>query len=764
MGTMRTRPGGAAGASAAAGLRVPRWGLTVRHRAGPVRRWRVRRPVLGLVALVGAAGLGVAGAPAAGASPGVAGSAAVAADVAGHPWGSRLALAADASGPLEAFGTDSMDLVFHRAQAQPGNWGGAAWQPFDGSLRAVAAATNQNGLVELFGVNANGDIFHRVQTSPGVWAGSGWVQIPGSLTSIAAARDADGRLEIFGTNINDQIFHMQQTSPGNWAGANWQAYDGSLDQVAAATNQNGLMELFGVNVNGAIFRREQTSPGSWAGSGWVQIPGSLSSVAAARDADGRLEIFGTNVNDQIFHMQQTQPGDWTGATWQQDPGSLTQIAAATNQNGLMELFGINNIGSIYQRVQTTPGTWTGSNWAQLTDIPGPFGPLAAPSTTGTLPATPSSVTVTWYDTSSNERGFKVFKRDLNGNWQQVYQVPTRAMYGSSGSLPLYTYTWTDTSTDVSGQCYRVAAYNDTDIAYSHEECTVRPDPSQFPQHVPTADEQWSGLPSTNDGTGTLSNVGQDADLMYANQTFGVNLRWGNIYTSLWRIEAQGGPNLMMGQAVALKVWGGGWLKYGHENFGTDLQLSDTPVYEWHIIGTNDGSGNDSPLAGHPISCCNDFALWNSSAQAYLIRQGQAFGVDLGWDKPGGGGGGGGGGNPPPTAYSTYKVINCTGAEADTLEFWVRDLTTGSAWTDLGSQAPNWTSDGSCGTDLFDGSPFSFTVPTSGHYYEIAGVDTSPNFCPIDPEPDPNVASNCVRYDGTFLGSTTSNNVALYVAG
>jgi hypothetical protein len=39
-------------------------------------------------------------------------------------------------------------------------------------------------------------------------------------------------------------------------------------------------------------------------------------------------------------------------------------------------------------------------------------------------------------------------------------------------------------------------------------------------------------------------------------------------------------------ARRVKVWGGGWLKNGHENFGTDLELSSTPVHEWHARDWN----------------------------------------------------------------------------------------------------------------------------------------------------------------------------------
>src|SRR5947208_13926227 len=133
--------------------------------------------------------------------------------------------------------------------------------------------------------------------------------------------------------------------------------------------------------------------------------------------------------------------------------------------------------------------------------------------------------------------------------------------------------------------------------------------------------QWGGLSSTNDGTGDLVNYKMNKLLKHGSQTFGVDLNWGD--TSLWRVEAQGGPHLMKGQAVALKVWGGGWLKYGNQTWGVDLQLSSTPVYEWYAIGLqNDPSERAYP--GFSLTDGGTFALWNSSAQAYLVHGDQTW--------------------------------------------------------------------------------------------------------------------------------------------
>jgi hypothetical protein len=250
--------------------------------------------------------------------------------------------------------------------------------------------------------------------------------------------------------------------------------------------------------------------------------------------------------------------------------------------------------------------------------PGPTSPGVYP-----LQASASAVTVRWYDRSSNEQKFVVYRRDQYGAWHSVDQVPTRNMADDSGD-----YTYVDSDRSLSGQCYVIAAVNADGGGYTQEQCTVRPDPSRFPQTVPSSAQQWYGLSDANDGTGDLQNDKRSSytSLTHANQTFGVDLGWSE-NGALWRIEAQGGPHLMRGQAVALRVWGGGWLKYSNQTWGVDVGLSDTPVYQWYVLGGQPGSS---------IAYGSDFALWNSAANAYLVSQHQTWGVSLGWYKQPGG--------------------------------------------------------------------------------------------------------------------------------
>jgi hypothetical protein len=357
--------------------------------------------------------------------------------------------------------------------------------------------------------------------------------------------------------------------------------------------------------------------------------------------------------------------------------------------------------------------------------PGPVAQIPPPAQPGVYPlqATAQAVTVHWYDRSTTEQKFVVYKRDQNGAWQVVDQVPTRSIAGESGD-----YWYLDPETSVSGQCYMIAAVAESSGAgYTQEQCTVRPDPSQFPQTHPASLEEWYGLNHTNDGTGDLYNSIRDLSLTHANQTFGVSLDW-QTNQALWKIEAQGGPTLMHGQAVALRVWGGGWLKYANETWGIDLVLSETPAYEWHVLAGTPGSTLDSGA----------FALWNSAAKDYLVEGHRSIGASLEWYKETQS-------SPPPafpssSGIKTFVAYNCIREERP-LEMWVSDITAGGRWSDMGRLDPERVGDG-CPQK---GSPFTFK-PVSGHKYEVRSVDYQADGCSNDP-----TNSGCLRSETAFVG-------------
>lgn len=350
------------------------------------------------------------------------------------------------------------------------------------------------------------------------------------------------------------------------------------------------------------------------------------------------------------------------------------------------------------------------------------GPPAAPGLCP-LQATPSAVVVSWYNRSDTATGFIVYRLDSQGNRQVVDQVPV-----VTGAPAGQVYSWTDTGTGQSGQCYVVAAVGAQGDGASQTECTVRPNPSL--PGVPVNDNapviQWSGLSSTNDGTGPLVNSqhGSADNLIWSQNKFsffpfhcgcGVDLAFTN-KTSLWKVQATGGPVVMYGEALALRVWGGGWLEYSYQTWGVSLHLVSTPVYQWYILGETTGTTLDS----------SEFALWNSAADDFLVQHDQAFGPDIQWLKktlpPS---------SPPTTTAGGFRQVvayNCY-SEDRPLEMWVEDETTGGGWSDMGTVQPGWSDDGSCGQTAGDTWEFS---PKSGHVYNIEAVDFDADGCSNDP--------------------------------
>jgi len=192
---------------------------------------------------------------------------------------------------------------------------------------------------------------------------------------------------------------------------------------------------------------------------------------------------------------------------------------------------------------------------------------------------------------------------------------------------------------------------------------------------------------------------------------------------------------MYGEAVALRVWGGGWLEYAHQTFGVDLHLVSKPVYQWYILDGTAGAAVDSPTDP------SNFALWNSAANDYLVHFGETFGVDLQWEKktippPSA---------PPPPAPSGGRIVlyNCI-MEDRPLEIWLNDDTAGTGWTDEGTLQPGWVDGDGCGETSDDSWTFT---PVLGHTYEVRAVDFDADDCSNDP-----TNGQCVRSDTTFLGN------------
>jgi hypothetical protein len=345
----------------------------------------------------------------------------------------------------------------------------------------------------------------------------------------------------------------------------------------------------------------------------------------------------------------------------------------------------------------------------------------------------AAVTIGWSDGANSpdyrESAFTVYKRSNAGAWEPVHTVTARHDIDGDN------YTWVDTAKDVSGQCYTIASIGDGNSGWSTEECTVRPDPSAFPQTAPAATVQWYGLSRVNDGTAPLYDAKTDQNLAYQDRTFGVSLGWQQAGTDNIKLQRQGNNDepLMTGEAVALRAWGGGWLSYGQQTFGIDLHLSlsDAPAYQWYVVG--DGA------PGHALDN-GEFALWNRANGDYLVEGDQTWSINLNWyqktiSQQS---------NPTTTTthgLSRLTIFNCT-VEERPLEVWAWDVTAGSGWVDKGQLNPEY-SDGGC-----PGSSSGYTfTPVSGHSYVVETVDYTAPDCSNDP------GVGCERSTTTFTGDS-----------
>lgn len=255
---------------------------------------------------------------------------------------------------------------------------------------------------------------------------------------------------------------------------------------------------------------------------------------------------------------------------------------------------------------------------------------ATPATPGVFPlqAGQLSVTLHWFDQANNEDGFFV-KRNNRGRFVTIARIASSDVAGTGRD-----YTFVDTDTDFSGQCYQLVAFAENPAGPtfqsppSAEQCTVRPDPGRFPQSIPNGVREWSGLSGVNGGTGTLANKPYSDEppshLYSAHQTFGPDLEWRDT-PSLWKVQARDGGQVMKGEAVALRVWGGGWMKHSASCCNIDIELTDEPSFEWYVLGG---------VPGEPLNLSPDgdttFAIWNSVQKDYLVRWGRQLGVDLAW--------------------------------------------------------------------------------------------------------------------------------------
>jgi hypothetical protein len=327
-----------------------------------------------------------------------------------------------------------------------------------------------------------------------------------------------------------------------------------------------------------------------------------------------------------------------------------------------------------------------------------------------LSASATSVVVSWVDNLTNETQFQLWRVGYPGSSQLLYTTPTVSATGTGSE-----FAFVDTDTTNDGQCYEIVASGGNVGSDSGPTCTVRPDPTHFPQTIPAGAIQWTGLDSYG-YTSHLFNSARNGYLIYSHRTLGVDLNWdGSSSGSQFTVEPQAnvpafGVKMMKGEPVAIHIPGQGYLTTGSPAFGIGLDVHrQTPSYEWYVLG---GNGPGSPLGD------GTFALWNSVRKDYLVftnQISQGIGlVDLFWykDVPGSGGA------PGSTGVNTYRLYNCA-LDQQAVSVWIKDVTNGTPYARMADLNQQYGADG-CPTG--PSVPFTYHPPVSGHHYSVVAVD------------------------------------------
>jgi len=721
--------------------------------------------------------------------------------ISGAPALTHIAAEANVDGLAQLWGTDIAGTVWRAAELSAGVNSWTSWSSVSGAnLRSLAMARNINGLIEVWGTQSDGSIQRLRQTAANSTTWTSWQTVPGSLSSVAIKQDGNGHLVVWGVNSDGSVFRTTQTDAVSGTWPQLEATAGKLRpaSISLATNGEGKLEAFGADDNYRVVHRVQIDAGADTWSDWSILTSSLTEVtglaAQANSADGHIGLFIAQLSGlsspSYYQMSQTDTGwtqqvtfdafhnlpprlnkpvlsgaqvglSWTdksdnedsfdvyrrfGAGWQ-----LVTHLATRNKGGTGDAYTFtdstpssNASARCYVAVSLAANGFTSlSDDLCVGDVSDPYDHLVAP-VVSPLIAVRDRVTVHWTDRSSNETSFRVEKRGKFGSWFTAYTTPSNGVFGSGG-----TYDWFDFETAISGQCYRVIAINPSGKAPTAEMCTVRPDPVAFPQAAVGKAMQWDGLTSLNGGTGTLHSSVDGRHLYSRSRWVGPDLDFKSGVSS-WKVVAEGGPQLMKGQAVALwtpgEDGGGGWMKSGGATFGAAMSFDQSrPSYEWRIVGAVE-------TAGQPLNS-GTFALWSNVRRDYLVfAPGTGPGVaDVSWlsedldlaEPPA----------PDPVpqpalahdGVGSLRVFNCVAAQ-HAVNVWIKDSTAGGDFQYKGQVAPQFDAETGCVGK--DSSPLTFN-PVGAHSYQVVVTDPLSTGCAGD---DPS-NNSCRVEDGTIVGSS-----------
>jgi hypothetical protein len=251
---------------------------------------------------------------------------------AGSPAGFNfLALAFDADGRVEVFGTGSNDSI---------------WWKYQNPNRIVQRT------IQVTPPGTDTPITVTVdEVAPPATPWSDWFQIPDQVRQIKALRNADGRIILFGINATAHLYRNEQKvaralQPSDWAG--WvQMDDPSSGTFQAATmaptlDGAGAVNLFVINEHNYILHARQAPPCTATWTGWTTpglLPQGVGAVAAGLDGDDHLVVVANSSGLHYVTMQfaiETQ--QWSGWTIFSGDSGAAQIALDYNADGRLSFF------------------------------------------------------------------------------------------------------------------------------------------------------------------------------------------------------------------------------------------------------------------------------------------------------------------------------------------------------------------------------------------------------------------------------------------
>jgi arabinan endo-1,5-alpha-L-arabinosidase len=269
-------------------------------------------------------------------------------------FGQKIAAGLNRDGCLELFYINSVNMLCHRYQIEPGeDWSDT--EIYVSSVKSVFLGKNLEGSLELFYIDNNNDLFYARQNS----TSNDWPE--GSLfregvISICLIANNEGYLQLFSILENNSVRYRKQIN----SGGTWSAEEDLLpyaERIVAGCNTDGRLEVF-YTIAGDVFMHKWqiSSEGSWADA--AVFAGSAKAMTVAINADGRLEVFFIDIYDHLRHKWQIAPSNgWADDAVFADEAHL--ICIGTNIDGRFELIfaGSNNV--LYHNWQTAPSNGWG---------------------------------------------------------------------------------------------------------------------------------------------------------------------------------------------------------------------------------------------------------------------------------------------------------------------------------------------------------------------------------------------------------------------